>query len=168
MRSYTMQRLATVVLMMAVAGLLFMAALFVGGCVPSPNTKIDLMSGTYDSAKDIKLAKLKAQERGPDGQITRSVEIEGLDSSASSVIEAQAKAMMAQAETFKEVAKGIEKIIERIPIPQAAPRREDPEEDEPASDEDVPEEKPQPPPTKPTTPPTSPDDPAPEPETEKP
>jgi hypothetical protein len=89
-------------------------------CAPSPNTNIDLTKGTYNSAKDIKLQELEAFELGPDGQITRSVKIKGLDSSASSVIEAQAKAMQAQAEAFGAFAGGLDKLAERIPVSSPA------------------------------------------------
>lgn len=92
------------------------ASLALGGCAFThpPTTKLDLTTGTYESPKDIKAQKIGVRVTDHSGQVVKDVQIEGLDSSASSVITAQAAAMQAQAEALTRVVDALGLVTESI------------------------------------------------------
>jgi len=103
-----------------------LAGLLLGGCAFThpPTTKLDLTSGTYESPKDIKAQKIGVRVTDPTGQVIKDVQIEGLDSSASSVITAQAAAMQAQAEALTRVVDALGRVTESLsgrPLPIFGP-----------------------------------------------
>lgn len=84
------------------------------GCAPEPTTRLNLATGEYSSPKDIKAQRIAVDVRDLQGNVVKHVEMEGLDSSASSVIAAQAEAMKAQAEAFRAVGDGISKLADKL------------------------------------------------------
>jgi orotate phosphoribosyltransferase len=96
------------------------AAALITGCAPKATTRIDMANGTYESDKDIKAAAIEVEA---DGKGKRKVVIKDLDSSASSVINAQAEAMRAQAESFKSIAEALDKALDRA-LPTAVGAKE--------------------------------------------
>lgn len=102
-----LETMAVVCLLAAYIGPLVM----LGACAPT--TTLDLSKGTYSSPKDIQAKKISVKV-GPD---TKEVQIEGLDSSASTVIAAQAEAMRAQAEAAKAWAEAIAEVAGAVRPP---------------------------------------------------